>query len=171
MLQIVAHSVTKSLCFFAAGGTLLATGTRTIPAIRGLIRISPLAGIFLMIGGLAIAGAPPFAVFLGEFSILKAGFISGHYLVIALLAIFIGVAFFSIMYQVNRMVFGSPDIILIDEQSLFGRSILPSRNILPLTCIIALVVTAIPVIVLGVYLPDQLYQLLHNAAAVLGGSS
>ena len=49
MLQIVAHALTKSLCFFAAGATLLATGTRSIPAIRGLIRISPVAGIFLMV--------------------------------------------------------------------------------------------------------------------------
>ncbi|MEJ2672186.1 MAG: proton-conducting transporter membrane subunit [Deltaproteobacteria bacterium] len=170
MLQIVAHSLTKSLCFFAAGSTLMATGTRNIPAIRGLIRISPLAGIFLMVGGLAIAGAPPFAVFLGEFAILKSGVASGQYLVIGLLALFIGVAFFSIMYQINQMVFGSPDVILIDEQSLFGRSTLPRRNILPWTCIAALVVTVIPVIVLGVYLPDQLYLLLHNAAAVLGGS-
>ena len=169
MLQIVAHSITKSLCFFAAGATLMATGTRNIPAIRGLIRISPLAGIFLMIGGLAIAGAPPFVVFLGEFFILKAGFVSGQYLVIGLLTLFIGIAFFSIMYQINQMVFGSPDIILIDEQSVFGRSTLPGRNILPLTCIIALIITFIPVIVCGVYLPDQLYQLLHNAASVLGG--
>jgi hydrogenase-4 component F len=169
MLQIVAHSVTKSLCFFAAGATLMVTGTRNISAIRGLIRISPLAGIFLMIGGLAIAGAPPFAVFLGEFAILKAGIGSGQYLVVGLLALFIVIAFFGVMFHINRMVFGSPDIILIDEQSLFGRSSLPGRNILPLTCIIALIITVIPVILCGIYLPDQLYQLLHNAAAVLGG--
>jgi hydrogenase-4 component F len=169
MLQIVAHSVTKSLCFFAAGSTLLATGTRNIPAIRGLIRISPLAGIFLMIGGLAIAGAPPFAVFLSEFSILKAGIMNGQYLVIGLLALFIVIAFFGAMSKINRMVFGSPDIILIDEQSLYGRSTIPSRNILPLTCIMALVVIVIPVILFGLYLPGPLYQLLHQAAASLGG--
>ncbi len=169
MMQIVAHSVTKSFCFFAAGATLMATGTRNISAIRGLIRISPLAGIFLMVGGLGIAGAPPFAVFLSEFSILKAGIMHGHYLVIGLLALFIGIAFFGIMYHINRMVFGSPEISLMDDRTLlFGRSIIPKRNILPLTCIIALIVTVIPVILLGVYLPDQLYQLLHQAAASLG---
>jgi hydrogenase-4 component F len=169
MLQIVAHTLTKSLCFFAAGATLLATGTRSIPAIRGLIRISPVAGIFLMVGGLGIAGAPPFAVFLSEFSILKAGLTNGQYLVIGLLAFFIVVAFFGIMYQINRMVFGNPEISLMDERTLqFGRSIIPKRNILPVTCIIALIVTVIPVILFGLYLPEQLYQLLHNAAASLG---
>lgn len=169
MLQIVSHSVTKSLCFFAAGATLMATGTRNISAIRGLIRISPLAGIFMMVGGLGIAGAPPFAVFLSEFSILKAGIMNGQYLVIGLLALFLVVAFFGIMYQINRMVFGSAEIVMMDERGLlFGRSIIPKRNILPLTCIIALVVTIIPVILFGIYLPEQLYQLLYHAAASLG---
>jgi hydrogenase-4 component F len=169
MLQIVSHSITKSLCFFAAGATLMATGTRNISAIRGLIRISPLAGIFMMVGGLGIAGAPPFAVFLSEFSILKAGIMNGQYLVIGLLALFLVVAFFGIMYQINRMVFGSAEIVMMDERGLlFGRSIIPKRNILPLTCIIALVVTIIPVILFGIYLPEQLYQLLYHAAASLG---
>jgi len=170
MLQIVSHTVTKSLCFFAAGATLMATGTRNIGAIRGLIRISPVAGIFLMVGGLGIAGAPPFAVFLSEFSILKAGIMNGQYLVIGLLALFIVVAFFGIMQQINRMVFGSAEILLMDERTLsFGRSIIPGRNIPPPTCMIALVITLVPVILFGIYLPEQLYQLLHHAAASLGG--
>jgi len=168
MLQIVSHAVTKSFCFFSAGITLLATGTRDIGAIRGLIRISPLAAIFLVLGGLGIAGAPPFAVFLSEFSILKAGIINGQYLVIGLLALFIVVAFFGIMYQINRMVFGSPDIILIEARTLFGRPIISRRKILPVTCIIALIITIIPVILFGIYLPEQLYQLLHHAASSLG---
>ncbi len=169
MMQIVSHTVTKSLCFFAAGATLMATGTRNIGAIRGLIRISPLAGTFLMVGGLGIAGAPPFAVFLSEFSILKAGIMNGQYLVIGLLAFFIAVAFFGIMLQINRMVFGRPEIILMDESALqFARSTAPKHYILPLACIIALLATVIPVILFGVYLPEQLYQLLHQAAASLG---
>jgi|YNPNPStandDraft_1061719.scaffolds.fasta_scaffold01453_18 hydrogenase-4 component F len=171
MMQIVSHTVTKSLCFFAAGTTLMATGTRSIGAIRGLIRISPVAAIFLLVGGLSIAGAPPSAVFLSEFSILKAGIINGQYLVIGLLAFFIGVAFFGIMQQINRMVFGSADIILMDNRTqLFGRAILSQRNTPPLTCILALVITLIPAILFGIYLPEPFYQLLHQAAALLGGS-
>ncbi|MGC2433941.1 MAG: hypothetical protein WA433_09170, partial [Desulfobaccales bacterium] len=71
------------------------------------------------------------------------------------------------------MVFGSPEILLIDErteQALFGRSITPGRNILPVPCIIALLVTIIPVILFGIYLPEQLYQLIHQAASALGGN-
>jgi hydrogenase-4 component F len=168
VLQIVAHSVTKSLCFFAAGAALLATGTRNIPAVRGLIRISPAAGIFLMVGGVGIAGAPPLAVFLSEFTILKAGIMQGRYLVIGLLALFIVMAFFSIMWQINRLVFGSPEILLLDGRTHFGRASIPKRYVLPLACLMALIVTAIPVILFGIYLPEQLYQLLNQAAAALG---
>jgi hypothetical protein len=68
------------------------------------------------------------------------------------------------------MVYGSAEIIAMDEGTLsFGRSIIPGRNIQPLTCIIALFITIIPVILFGIYLPEQLYQLLHHAAASLGG--
>ena len=81
MFQIVTHSLTKSFCFLAAGAALLAVETREIAAVRGLIRTSPVAGAALLFGGLAIAGAPPLAVFLSEFSILKAGLSGGHYVV------------------------------------------------------------------------------------------
>ena len=108
MQQIVSHSVTKSFCFFAAGAALLAMGTREIAAVRGLIRRSPLAGAALIFGGLAIAGAPPLAVFLSEFWILKAGLAQGQYLATGLLAVFIVIAFFGVMAHLNRMVFGAP---------------------------------------------------------------
>ena len=107
MQQIVSHCVTKSFCFFAAGAVLLAVETREIAAVRGLIRQSPIAGAALVFGGLAIAGAPPMAVFLSEFSILKAGLTQKEYVATGLLAIFIVIAFFGIMLHINRMVFGA----------------------------------------------------------------
>jgi hypothetical protein len=100
---------------------------------------------------------------------LKAGIITSQFLVTGLLAVFIVVAFFGIMLQINRMVFGNPEISLMDDTTRhFGRAIIPGRNILPVTCVIALIITVIPVILLGVYLPEQLYQLLHHAASALG---
>ena len=66
----------------------MAIGTQDIASVRGLIRSSPVAAIALTAGALAIAGAPPFAVFVSELVILKAGLASGHYVVIGLLAFF-----------------------------------------------------------------------------------
>jgi hydrogenase-4 component F len=153
--QLMTHAVTKSFCFFAAGSVLLMTSTREISSVRGLIRTSPIAGISLMIGGLAIAGAPPFAVFLSEFSIFRAGLAAGRYGVTGMLILFIAIAFGGIMYHVNRMVFG---------QGQTG----PAPRPLPLSCRLTLAVTVLPVFFFGIYIPEPLHNLLRFAAACFG---
>jgi len=154
LLQIVGHGLTKALCFFAAGITMLTTGNRDIGSIRGLIRISPIAGFFLVLGALGVAGAPPFALFLSELTILKAGLASGQYWVTGLLATFIVIAFFGILFQINHMVFGKPATM--------------SKTTLPATCVAAAVIIVLPVILLGVYIPGPVYDLLRLAAYSLG---
>lgn len=153
--QIMTHALTKSFCFFAAGAALLVTSTREISSVRGLIRTSPVAGVSLMIGGLAIAGAPPFAVFLSEFSIFRAGLAEGRFGVTGLLILFILIAFGGIMYNVNRMVFGQ-GLASVD------------RTRLPLSCRLTLAMTVIPVFLLGFYMPEPLHNLLRFAAAWFG---
>jgi len=157
MVQIFSHAFTKSFCFFAAGAVLMALGTREIAAVRGLIRSSPAAGAALLTGSLAIAGAPPFAVFLGEFAILKAGIAGGHYVATGLLAIFLAVAFFGILLHVNRMVFGNPP------------ENLPAPPGMPWSCALALLLAAAPVVIFGLYVPDTLHTLLSRAAGLIGG--
>lgn len=165
MQQIVSHSITKSFCFFAAGAALLAVGTREIAAVRGLIHKSPIASAALIFGGLGITGAPPLAVFLSEFLILKAGLNQGHYLATALLAIFIVIAFFGVMLHINRMVFGAGE----------GEDTPPTKEHsggeygekLPFSCRLALFLAAVPVLLLGLYIPKPLEDLLTQAAATL----
>ncbi|HTS55615.1 MAG TPA: proton-conducting transporter membrane subunit, partial [Burkholderiales bacterium] len=137
---------------------LLVVGTREIASVRGLIRTSPVAGAALLFGALAIGGAPPFAVFLSEFFIFRAGVAQQHYFVTALLVIFIIVAFFGILLHVNRMVFGRP-----------AENPAPARAhaVLPRTCVLTLILAAIPVLVLGVYQPRWLHALLTLAASNL----
>ena len=157
MYQIFSHAFTKSFCFFAAGTVLLTLGTREIAAVRGLLRRSPGVAVALLLGGLAIAGAPPFAVFLGEFAILKAGVAGGHYLATGLLALFLAVAFFGILLHVNGMVFGiAPD-----------ESVEALR--MPRTSAFALILAAVPVVIFGVYVPNALHILLIRAAGIIGG--
>ena len=154
LYQALTHTLAKSFCFFAAGAALLAAGTREIGSVRGLIRTSPAAGISLLFGGLAIAGAPPFAVFLSEFSIFRAGLAGGHYVATGLLVLFIIIGFFGIMWHVNRMVFGQAD----------GNA----QVCLPASCLTALVFAAAPVILFGVYMPAPVHELLRLGAAALG---
>ncbi|HTX22579.1 MAG TPA: proton-conducting transporter membrane subunit [Candidatus Aquilonibacter sp.] len=166
MQQIVSHCVTKSFCFFATGTVLLAVETRQIASIRGLIRQSPIAGAALVFGGLAIAGAPPMAVFLSEFTILKAGLTQKHYVATGLLAIFIVIAFFGIMLHVNRMVFGAREN-ESGAESPNNHSEPGNKLHLPFSCRLALVLAAVPVLVLGFYIPQSLHDLLTQATAAL----
>jgi hydrogenase-4 component F len=152
MYQMLSHALTKSFCFYAAGAALLAVGTRDIDSVRGLIRTSRLAGASLLLGGLAIAGAPPFAVFLSEFSIFKAGLAEGRYVVTGLLVLFVAIAFFGVLFHINRMVFGEP----LEESKKVVR--------LPATCALALLIAAVPVLVFGFWLPGPVDALLRLAA-------
>ena len=105
LYQVFSHTLTKSFCFFVAGAVIMTVGTREIASVRGLIRTSPITGVCLLLAGLAIAGAPPFAVFLGEFTIFKAGLAEGRYLEIGLLVTFVAIGFFAVMWHINRMAF------------------------------------------------------------------
>ena len=128
------------------------------------MRSSPAAGAALIFGGLAIAGAPPLAVFLSEFAILKAGLTQGQYVATGLLALFIAIAFFGVLVHLNRMVFGGrEDEPPPDEH---GKDA-GGRIRLPLSCTLALVLAAVPVIALGLCVPPPLHHLLSLAAGAL----
>jgi hydrogenase-4 component F len=153
--QMVAHTATKSFCFYAAGVTLVATGTRSIADVRGLLGSSRAAATALVIGVLAIGGAPPFALFLSELAILRTGILAHAYVVVALLVVLIVLAFFGLLAHATRM--------------LGGKSAPPHIRRIPASCIAAVALAAIPVVVLGVWIPAGIAALLQNAAKVMGG--
>ncbi len=147
--QIISHSVTKSFCFFAAGAVLLNLRTRKIASVRGLIRRSPFTGAALVFGGLAITGAPPLAVFLSELSILRAGLSQTDYVAMGLLSLFILIAFFGVMLKINQMVFGLPDDGVM-QNTPYDYTV-EHKFRLPFTCRLAMILSAAPVLVLGLY--------------------
>ena len=154
--QMAGHAIAKSFCFLAAGTLTAIFGTQEIAAIRGIVKYAPFSALAFVAGAFAIAGAPPFAIFISELMILKAGIDGGHYVVIGLLAFFLVVAFCSILFHVTRMTFGAPRP---DT----------ATAVAPVSCGIALIVAAIPLVVFGVYLPSIFQGLLRAAAAAMGG--
>lgn len=157
--QFFAHAFTKSFCFYAAGLATVVFATQQIASVGGLLSRSPVLGWSMLLGAIAIAGAPPFALFVSEFEILRTGFATGQYAATGLLTAFIVLAFVAILYQVGRVVFGEP---AAEEGS--GGS-------LPVTSTVALVMAFLPVLVFGFYLPPPLTSLIHRAALLLGGGT
>src|ERR1700691_1097469 len=104
LYHMLNHSLNKSLMFFGAGNALRAYETKEILKIRHVLKVSPVTGTLWLLGAVGIAGAPPFALFLSEFTILRAG-IGGRYrwaavlFVVFLIIVFIGfLAHFRAMY-------------------------------------------------------------------------
>jgi len=154
LYQLVNHALAKPFGFFAAGAALLFAGTTEIAAVQGLGRRSPLAGAALLAGALAVTGAPPFALFLSELSILQGGAVDHRFLPVALLTLCMVGAFCAVLYHVTRMVFGKAT----------ASGPVPA---FPRSYALALFVAFVPVVLLGVSLPAPVEHLLRLAATAL----
>ncbi len=70
-LQIVAHTVAKSLLFTASAQIQAADGTDNLDDLRGTAQRRPWSGTGLAIGSLTLAGLPPTAGFVSEWFLLE----------------------------------------------------------------------------------------------------
>jgi len=156
LLLMVTHGFTKCLMFFATGNLLLRFRTTTIPEIQGVVRAMPWTALLLVGGALAIAGAPPFGVFISEFSII-AGAFAGHLWVLgALIAALLLLGFIPLVAPFHRMTFSNAE-----TGGEVAQAELSVVTLLPALALLG------AVLVIGVWIPDPLDQLLHHAAAVL----
>src|SRR6476469_3011334 len=67
LMQMTAHSLTKSAIFFAVGHITQVKGTQRIADMGGLTVTHPVLGWGLVLGVVAIAGLPPLGIFMSEF--------------------------------------------------------------------------------------------------------
>ena len=107
LLHMLVHSLTKSAIFITVGHAAHIANTQAIDHIRGLIRTQPAVGWMLLIGVAAIAGFPPFGVFMSEFLLLTATMKSAPWFTAALL-VGLAVAFAGLFRHVSPMVYGHP---------------------------------------------------------------
>lgn len=109
LLHMTLHSLVKSAIFVTVGHATHIAGTQTIDRIRGLIRTQPGVGWGLLLGTAAIAGFPPFGLFVSEFLLLIATMQSWPWLTLALLS-GLAIAFAGLFRHIHPMVYGNqPD--------------------------------------------------------------
>jgi hydrogenase-4 component B len=70
-LQMVTHTVAKSLLFSSAAGLDAVAGSDDLEMMRGLGRRAPWSGAGLAVGSLTLAGLPPTAGFVSEWFLLE----------------------------------------------------------------------------------------------------
>jgi hydrogenase-4 component F len=107
LLHMTMHSLTKSAIFFAVGHVAQAKGTQRIADIRGLSVTHPGLAFGLCVGVLAIAGLPPFGVFMSEFLILTTTFAREPWLA-PLPAFGLVLAFGALLLRLQNILFGAP---------------------------------------------------------------
>lgn len=157
LLHVINNALTKGVLFLAAGNIHRAYASKMTDNVRGAIRRLPLSGGLLLAGFLAGNGSPPFGPFLSEYRIISATFDRGNYLRGGCFLVLLFVIFVGMGSTILDVVFGEPS-----EESERATNLQDSPGTgLPILAFMALV------ILLGLYIPPQLNQLLQSAAAFL----
>lgn len=151
LLHMIYHALVKSALFLSAGTIFLRYSSTKILNIRGVLSALPIAGALFLIGVFAIAGAPPFGIFLVKVSILSVG-IHSHPGVTVFVIGLIAMLFYGFLKIASRMVFGErPQEIIAGKES--------ALLFLPPLVLIAVALT------LSFYFPPFLQTLIHDAVA------
>lgn len=107
LLHILNHALAKPLMFFVSGRIQARYGTTKIEKVNGVLSSMPLLGILAFIGALSLSGAPPFNIFVSEFTILMAAVDRDLWFVLGLFLFFAVMVFYGLLSGFGRMLFGA----------------------------------------------------------------
>jgi hydrogenase-4 component F len=151
LLHMAMHSLTKSAIFFAVGHIAQVKRTQKIAEIRGLTESHPLLGWGLVLGVIAIAGMPPFGIFMSEFLIITSTFARQPMLAILLVTgLLIGIG--ALVLRMQSIAFGEPS----ESHGAIQASYVPF--FIHLTLVLAA----------GLYLPVALVSWFQTVATLVG---
>ncbi len=158
LYHMLNHSLNKSLMFFGAGNAMRRYETKEMGGIRQVLTAFPVTGCLWLAGAVAIAGAPPFALFLSEFTILRAGLAGRYRWVVFVFAVFLIVVFVSFLSHFRRMYFGRPAEGEVKRQPYGVWRAVPMW------------LAFVPLLILGLWWPEGLWHEFSKIAIQLGMS-
>lgn len=182
LYHMLNHSLNKSLMFFGAGNVMRLFGTKDIDEIRGVWTRFPVTGALWLAGAVAITGAPPFGLFLSEFTLMRAGLATPNAWAVYVLLVLLIVIFIGFLNHFRLMYFAAPGVQQHTSPSqgagagaAEGGEALPATvasSIQPsLWMTVPMWLALLPVLVLGLWWPQGLWHFFQTVAADLGGSS
>ncbi len=157
LLHTFTHSMAKSLLFFGAGHVRETVGTSRISMLKGLARTLPWTSAALVAGLIAIAGLPPFGLFISEFSILREAFSQRHWLAALVLLVMLSVVFAAMTFHFLKILPGPPEGPASDVAA---RDRTGAEFFVMGICVVVL-------IIFGVTIPSPFNHLIKAAMAVL----
>jgi len=149
LLHLIYHSLAKSALFLLAGNIILKYSSTKMENVKGMIKTLPVTSVLFFIGFLALAGVPPFGIFVTEFTILSTGFqINPVITIIVLLSLVLVVA--GIIKHVSEMIFGEP------AQGI-SKGEAGINTVFPIVILIAIL------IFISFFIPAEMQSILHFA--------
>jgi Formate hydrogenlyase subunit 3/Multisubunit Na+/H+ antiporter, MnhD subunit len=155
LFLVIAHSLSKSFTFFSVGNIISEYGTKEISEIRGLRKKMPFSSFMLTAGMFAMVGLPPFTIFIGEITILQGAIDSEMYLLAIVVIIFILIVFAGSARNIFPMMSGTTDKDVKEVPGL-------SRKV-PLVILLCIS------LLLGLFMPDQMHEMLQSLSQMLSG--
>lgn len=109
VIIIVAHGLAKSSVFFLSGNILTLYRTTEMDQVKGVLYRLPRTGFTLFFAAMAVTGAPPFAIFVGELFIFSALIAHYGWITALVLALFLAIAFITVNFRSGKMIFTAHD--------------------------------------------------------------
>ncbi len=156
LLHLVNHSLAKGMLFLLAGNILAAYRSKSTAGVRGVGTALPVTAGLWVAGLLAITGSPPFGPFLSELVIVKGAIDGGHAVVTVLFLLFLAAAFVGMARPMLTMVQGDPLAGLRPAGRDRWLAVAPPA------------VLGVSVLLLGLWVPSWLSDMLRAAARVVG---
>jgi hydrogenase-4 component F len=156
LLHVITHASAKGLAFFSSGSLLRGYDTKQVDEITDAGRAMPVTGPMFLAAALAISGLPLSGVFRSEFEIVVGGFARPQYVGVALLLVFVNLAFFGLIWHAGRMVLGQADPTDMREATV----VVSERSGWMIAGMVGCLFVSIA---LGVHLPGDLSTLLASA--------
>ncbi|MFY9699267.1 MAG: hydrogenase 4 subunit F [Rhodoplanes sp.] len=151
LLHMSMHSLTKSAIFFAVGHIAQAKGTQRIADVSGLSVTHPALALGFALGVIAIAGLPPFGVFMSEFLLVSSA-IARQPLLTLVFVTGLLVAFAALLLRLHGLLFGEPT----------GKNERVRASYVPLFIHLVLILIA------GLWLPNAVVGWFRGVATMLG---
>ena len=156
LLHMTFHSVTKPLLFFCAGNVQQHLNTDLFRKAKGgLIHSMPLTGAAFLMVTLAVTGSPPFSFFQSEFTVLRAGFSGGYFVLAFFFISFLVLIFSGLLVHIANLVLGEDPG--TPRAHLCGWK---KYSVAGLAAVIA---------VMGFWIPAPLFKLIQGAVGIVVG--
>jgi len=157
LLHMGYHALTKPVLFFAAGNIHQHFHTLEFRGIgSGLVRTMPVTALLLALAAVAVSGLPPFGLFMSELTVIAGGFTCQHTWVSVVVLSSLIMVFCGVLNKLAGLLLGP-------SSGEHPREIISATNIAAMSLPLA------ALLVLTVWLPPSVRQLMEQAAGVIQG--